>query len=113
MLGRAVRHLLVHPLLEIFNRRQHGINLHVLDRILRYLALQYHTLLLVLFLDRDTFLLKIFYDHSDTVVGVLIHEDVQDPGLAVLYSTPVHRDLIVGGQTMIYFLKRSKASPRL
>ena len=43
----------------------------------------------------------------------MVHEDVEDPGFAILYAAPVHRDLIVGRQTVINFLKRGEAAPRL
>ena len=106
-------HLLVHLFLELLYRRKHRIYLHVLDSILCYLTFQNHALFLILFLDCDAFFFEIFYDHGDAIVRVLVHEDVEDPGFAILYATPVHSDLIVGRQTVVNFLQRGKAAPCL
>ena len=43
----------------------------------------------------------------------MVHEDVEDPGFAILDAAPVHRDLVVGRQTVINFLKRGEAAPGL
>ena len=113
MLGCPVSHLFVHLLLELFNGRQHRINLHILDRILRYLTLENHSLFLVLFLDRDAFFFEVLDDHGDAVVRVLVHEDVEDPRLTILHASPVHCNLVIGGQTVVNFLQRGETSPRL
>ena len=113
MLGCPMSHLFIHLLLKLLDRRQHRINLHILDRILRYLTFENHALLLILFLDRDAFFFEVFDDHGDAVVRVLVHEDVQDPRLTILHAAPVHCNLVIGGQTVVNFLQRSEASPRL
>ena len=113
MLGSPMRHLLVHFLFKLFNCRKDGVNLHVLDCVLSHLAFENHALLLVLFLDSDAVFFQIFDYHRYAVIRVLIHKDIENPWLTVLYATPVHRNLIVGSETMINFLEGRKTAPCL
>ena len=113
MLGSTMRHLLVHFLFKLFNSRKDGVNLHVLDCVLSHLAFENHALFLVLFLDGDAVFFQIFDYHRYAVIRVLIHKHIQNPRLTVLYTTPVHGNLIVGGETMINFLQSRKTAPCL
>ena len=97
--------LLLHLGFELLNSEQHRVNLHLLDRVLGYLALQDHSLLFVLLVDLHSISLQVLDNHRDAVVRILIHHHVEHPRFASLNASPVHRDLVIGRQTVINFLE--------
>ena len=105
MLCSPIGHLFLHLLLKLLDGEEYGVNLHGLDGLLAYFALQNHALLLILLLDGYVVLLKVLDDHADAVVAVLVHQHMQYPRLPVLNSAPVHCNLVVRSKTVVYFLQ--------
>lgn len=105
--------LLLHLGFELLNSEQHRVNLHLLDRVLGYLALQDHSLLFVLLVDLHSISLQVLDNHRDAVVGILIHHHVEHPRFASLNASPVHSDLVIGRQTVINFLEGRQTAPGL
>ena len=113
VLGSPISHLLPHFLFELLDGEKHRVDLHCLDGLLVYFALKNHAFFLILLLDSYVVLFEVLDNHTDAIVAVLVHQYVQHPGLSVLNSAPVHRDLVVGCKTVVNFLQSCQTTPRL
>lgn len=90
---------------------QQSVDLEVLDRVAAHLALQQQPLLFKFLLDLDTLTLEVLDDERNAFVGVLVHQDLEDPGLTALNAAELHLDLVVGGEAVVDALNGGQRSP--